>query len=69
MASGNSHGSPREIPTMDLMNTEIEMAVASLKFIKSKFLNDNLYPATNAHAITYEAHLYMLDYATCNPSG
>ena len=81
MAPGNSHGSPREIPTMDLMDTAIEMAVASLspntrrcyvnqyldflKFIKSKFPNDNLFPTCtrNAHVITYLAHLCMLDYA------
>ena len=66
---------------MDLMDTAIEKAVASLspntrrcyvnqyldflKFIKSKFPNDNLFPTCtrNAHVITYLAHLCMLDYA------
>ena len=61
------------------MNTATEMAMASLspntrrcyvnhfleflKFIKRRFHNDNLFPAKNAHVITYLAHLYMLDYA------
>ena len=61
------------------MNTATEMAKASLslntrrcyvnnfldflKFIKRRFPNDNLFPAKNAHVITYLAHLYMLDYA------
>ena len=71
MASGNIHCSPREIPTIDFMDTAIEMAMASLftntrrcyvnhyldflKFIKSKFPNDNLFPVRNAQVITYLA--------------